>query len=306
MRARAGHAGETPDLHDVAGPGLAVGVVEGLVALEVGPTVARAEVARRRLVKRRVRDEGAADRAPGVGRDQRAALRAAVVVHAGVRQRRVVQRVQLVVVSVERLEPDLHVHGIAAGVGDERLDDAVPALPVGVDLAEPQAPGVRPRRPVTHVGRLAVGEAVPGDDQLETAHAGRGEVGIEHLAGSALLEGEPHVAAPGARRTEARLVRLGPGGSVAGTARRHSASRWGGGARLDHSESAEGDRHSGGPGKSAPEHALARTPDSTRETPRVGDAARPGRSEERRARPRSCHVSVRRLDSWVRRSRDER
>ena len=62
-----------------------------------------------------------------------------------------------------------------------------------------------------HVRRLAVGERLPvGDDQLEVAHARRGEVGIEHLAHPSPLEGEPDVASPGARRTEPGLVAFGP------------------------------------------------------------------------------------------------
>ena len=149
---------------------------------------------------------------PTVGREQGAPLGAAAVVHPAVVERRVVVHPHPVLPAVQRLQPQLHDVRVTAGIGDVLLGQPVFPVLVLVHLGEPQAPRVRPAHRGRHVARGAVGERLTvGHQQLEAAHARRGQVGVEDLAGPPVLEGEPHVALPLPRGPEPGLVRLGPG-----------------------------------------------------------------------------------------------
>ena len=209
VAAFAGHPGDPSRLYDVAGSRLLTVLVEPVVVLQVGPAVVLAEEPVGRPPERRLRHQRGGDVA--VGSDQRIANRPAGVVHPAVRERGVVQSEEPVAAAVQRPQADPDHERIAPRIGDDPLRDPVLARLRGVDLREPQAAYVGPDRAVPHVRGLAVGERRPvGDDQLEVAHARRGEVGIEHLARPSLLKGEPDVASPGARRTEPGLVAFGP------------------------------------------------------------------------------------------------
>ena len=106
----------------------------------------------------RTRDEGGRDALLRIGGHQGRPRRAPAVVHARVGQRGVVDGVQPVAASVERLEADADDERVAARVGDVRLGDPVPAGGRGADLLEAQAALVGTRGHHVDVLGLAVGE----------------------------------------------------------------------------------------------------------------------------------------------------
>ena len=175
------HAGERRlrRLHDVPGRRGRVGGVHAEVA-QVLPAVAwRAEVAARRPDEARGADKSARDGAAGVAREQGVTARAAAVVHAVVAKARVVVGVEVELLAGERLKADVHEEDVPGRVGRVGLGHAKTAgllvhLLVG-QAARVEQPDAAIRGVAVPLGeRLAV-----GDDEVERAHAGRAEVGIE-------------------------------------------------------------------------------------------------------------------------------
>ena len=191
-----------------------VGPVHAEVVAQVGPAVARAHVPVRGAPRRRVarHRHGVA----GVPRGQAAGT----VVVAGVGERRVEQRVELVRPSGERLEPHANEHGRARRVGDVGLGQPPAARAGRVDLAVGEAAPVDEPHAVPGILPVALGEgASVGDDELQVAHARRAEVGRVHLGHRAVVEREPHLAVAARRGAHAVLVALRPRRDRAGRTR---------------------------------------------------------------------------------------
>ena len=173
----------------------------------------------RGLLERGTGDQGARDLVVVVDGDQGPLVARSSVVLAAVAERGVVVDAQRVGPAVEGLEPGVEDHRAAVGVGHDLLRDPVPALEVGAHLGEPQAALVRAGHHRAHARALLVGGRAVVDGQLEAAHAGRRQVGVEDLADPTGLEREPHPALAGASRAEPRLVGLCPALLVRGVGR---------------------------------------------------------------------------------------
>ena len=278
------HARDPSGLHDVARARRTPSLVKALVVLEVGPAVVAAQQPGAAPAEAWARDERGRDGLLRVRGDQRAPGRAAAVVHAGVGQRRVVDGVHPVAAAVERLEPHPDDQRVAARIGHVGLGDPVAAGGRGADLLEAQAALVGTRRHHVDVLGLAVDErATVGHHELEAAGARRRQIGVEDLADPAVLEGEPHVAATGAGRAEAGLVRLGPGAlraAVGGHALRgaRTGAQWRGQRRRGQGEGDRTDeqaqRHGGLRDGFPPSYSCR----ETRTTPRWVRCVSPGRT----------------------------
>ena len=158
---------------------------------EIGPAVAPAQVAARHAGRRRAWSSAR----PVVARDQRAPGGLADVVVAGVRQRRVEQRVELVGAPGERLEPDVDEDRRAARVGHVGLGDPPAPGARRVDLAVGEAARVGEPGRVPGVLALALGERpAVSHHELEVADAGRAEVGRVDLGQRAVVERQPGLA----------------------------------------------------------------------------------------------------------------
>jgi hypothetical protein len=131
---------ETGGLDDVPGRGrTVVAPVHPEVVAQVGPAVARAHVPDRGAARRRL-----ARQRHGVAIVPRGRAAGAVVV-AGVRERRIEQRVELVRASGERPQPHADEHRRAGRVGDVGLRDPPAPRASRVDLAVGEAPPVDAR-----------------------------------------------------------------------------------------------------------------------------------------------------------------
>ena len=221
------------DLGDVAlGRRAGVGPVHPEVVAQVGPAVALCPCSRSTPASGRAR-RPSAEASLLVAGDQRAPGGLADVVVAGVRQRGVEQRVELVGPPGERLEADVHQHRRAARVGHVGLGDP-PAPGAGrVDLAVGEAARVGERGRVRRVLALALGERpAVRHDELEVADAGRAQVGRVDLGQLAVVERQPGLARRARRRAHAVLVALGPGRDRARRAGRVGGARGAGERRA--------------------------------------------------------------------------
>ena len=205
-----GH-GQLRDLGDVARGGRAVvGPVHPEVVAEVGPAVALAQVA-----ARHARRGGVGHQRRGelvVARDQRVPVRLADVVVAGVGERRVEQRVELVRPPGERLEADVDEDRRTARVGHVGLGDPPAPGAGGVDLAVGEAARIGELDAVRGVLALALGERLPvAHHELQVADARRAEVGRVDLGQLTVVERQPGPARRARRGAHPVLVALRPG-----------------------------------------------------------------------------------------------
>ena len=194
-------------LHDVAARRRVVGPVHAEVGAQVGPAVARAEVAARGAPEGRRGDERR--RGLRVARDQRGAGAAAGVVVAAVRERRVRERVERQLLAGARRELHVDQQRVARRIGHVGLDDLVARR--RVDLAVGQRARVGQRDRVARTLALALGERLPvGDDELQVAERRRVEIGVVDLGQHAVVERVPDLALGRLGGAVAVLVGLGP------------------------------------------------------------------------------------------------
>ena len=113
--------------------------------------------------------------------------------------------------------PHVDDDGVAGRVGDDLLGEPVVAVLVGADLGEPQAPLVGPGDHAWSC-RCSGGRSRCRRDTISSrlADARRRQVGIEHLADPAALEGEPDPALAVRERSRSRSCR--PRSTSAGAA----------------------------------------------------------------------------------------
>ena len=177
-------------------------------------------------------------------REQGVTARAAAVVHAVVAETRVVVGVEVELLARERLEADVHEEDVPGGVGRVGLRHAETAGLL-VHLLVGQAARVeQPDAAIRGVAVLLGERPAVGDDEVERAHAGRAEVGIEDLGQAAVVERVPHLARGPRGRAVAILVRLGPerlGARAAG--RRLSRRRHRQGEQQEQGDRDGGDFH---------------------------------------------------------------
>ena len=201
----AGFAGQRhgAGLHDVAVGCRGVVPIHRVVAAQIGPAVARAEVAARVLGERRRGHEGAARFR--VRRDQRAPHRRARVVVAVARQAGVVHHVQVQRLLRKRLEVHSHQQHRPTRIGRIRLGDTEPSVRVRVDLLVGEAARIGELERVLGAVGFALHPGLPvGDDELQVAHRGRAQVRIVDLGELTAVQRVPHLAGQGGGRCRSR------------------------------------------------------------------------------------------------------
>ncbi len=221
-------------------------------------------------------------------RHQRAPGGLADVVVAGVVERGVEQRVELVGAPGERLEPDVDEDRRAARVGHVGLGDPPAPGARGVDLAVGEAARVGEPGGVPGVLALALGERLAvGHHELEVADAGRADVGRVDLGQLTVVERQPGLARRAGRGAHPVLVALGPGRDLARCAGRVGGARGAGEGeqreRADRQEASEREPH-----------RTARTPSASRQSRSVSSLpnARSNRSLWRWAAQRATDTSA--------------
>ena len=220
-------------LYDVAARRQLVAAVHAVVGGEVRPAVARAEKAARGAPEARVGKQRAGR--GGVPGDEAAGARGARVVIAVVRERGVVQHVQLERTTRERAELDVHEHAAPRRVGRIGLDDPVEPVAVAVDV--PVREALRVEQAHALLGRvlLALREgAAVRHDELEVAQRGRAEIGVVDLGQAPVVDRQPGLAAQAGGGAKAVLVRLGPDRLLPWCPGRRAVHRGGGGGENEH------------------------------------------------------------------------